>query len=1026
MGLTRLVLRRPVTLAMSLLCVLVLGSVAVGRLRLDFLPRVDFPFIAVYIPYPGGLPEENERLIVRPVEEVLATLGGVRGLNSYSDPDAVQVGVQFAWGRDVNVLRLEVKEKLDQIRGDLPADIRQILILTFDSNDIPIIEGRIAAAGRDLSASWDLLEQHVIAPLQRLPGVGRVNIDGVAPTQASVYLRLDRLLAHEVDVSQLFRRLESASVELTVGRVTDRGLRYDLRSVNNLHAVEDLSDLPIDDRGLRLRDVAEVVYGVPAQTYGRRLNGEPAIAFWIQKSSGANTVEVCRAIEAELVRINNDPALAGIHSFAFFNQADEITDSLRGLLQAGLIGSGLAFVILLLFLRRLSLTLVTTLAIPLSILGTCVFLYLSGRTLNILSMMGLMLGVGMLVDNAVVVLESIHRHLHAGRRPLAAALRGTREVGRAVAASTLTTIIVFAPVVLAGDDELSVWLGEVGITISVTLLVSLLVSLTVIPLLAVKVSGRAPLAEPRWLVGLRRGYLAALRWTALRHPLITVLVILPVLMTSTFVLMGRTGLKPDLFGDEGVRRDSFYIGFRYTDPVDHRLSSAYLGRAEAYLESRREELGLRDIYTFYAADAGGITLFFRQTALSREFLQDLRRDLRANLPVQPGLVYQLGREDGTGSGGRSVAITLYGRETEVLRDLSQVVAHRLRAVDGVRDVISDADAGQAEVRVQVEPAAAARFGVQPAAVAEVVGLTYRGVPLPRLRLADREVDAIVSLLPDDRESLENLALLTVGVQNERPVQLGQVAVCEFGGGPQRIFRRDQRSGLTLRAMCDDEQFDRRLRQVRDVMASVEMPLGYGWDFGREIRRAEQQQTEMGSNMLLALACVFFVMASLFESLTLPLVVIICVPFASLGVFWTLMASQTPFNLMAMIGIVILIGIVVNNGIVLVDHIGRRLRGGLAPQAALETACAERLRPILMTAGTTILGLLPLALLQGTHLSGLEYYPMARAICGGLTAGTFLTLLVLPAYYSLAMRWRNRLCGEGSVTSAVAALAAPES
>ncbi len=1008
MGLTRLVLRRPVTLAMALVCVLVLGTVSARQLRLDFLPRVDFPFIAVVIPYPGGLPEENERLIVRPVEEVMATLGGVRGLSSYSSPDEVQIGVRFAWGRDVNLLRLEVKEKLDQIRGDLPADIPHILILTFDSNDIPIIEGRIAAAGRDLSASWDLLEQHIIAPLQRLPGVGRVNIDGVAPTQVSVYLRLERLLAHGVDVSQLFRRLQAANVELTVGRVTDRGLRYDLRAVSNLHSVEDLADLPVAEHGLRLRDVAEVVYGVPELTYGRRLNGEPAIAFWIQKSSGANTVEVCRAVERELQQINNDPALAGIHSFAFFNQAEEITDSLRGLLQAGAIGSLLAFVILLLFLRRWSLTLVTILAIPLSILGTCVFLYLSGRTLNILSMMGLMLGVGMLVDNAVVVLESIHRHLHAGRRPLAAALRGTREVGRAVAASTLTTIIVFAPVVLAGDDELSVWLGEVGVTISVTLVVSLLVSLTVIPLLAARVAGGQAIAEPHWLAVLRRGYLATLRWTALRHPLLTVGVILPALLAATIFLMGRTGLKPDLFGEEGVRRESLYIGFRYSDAVDHRLSSAYVAVAEEYLESRRDELQLRDIYSYHAAGAGGISLFFHRGTLTDEFLSELRQDLRENLPVQPGLVYRFGREEGGGSGARSLAVTLYGQETEVLRELSRVVAHRLAAVPGLRDIVSEADAGNAEVRIRVAPDAVSRFGVQPAAVAEVVGLTYRGLPLPRLRLSDREIDVNVSLLPEDRESLENMALLTVGIHDGMPVQLARIADFEFGGGPQRIIRRDQRSGLTLRAASEGESFEKHLQQVRQVMNGIEMPLGYGWDFGQEIRRAEEQQTELGWNMLLALACVFFVMASLFESLSLPLVVMSCVPFASLGVFWVLLASQTPFNLMAMIGIVILIGIVVNNGIVLVDHIGRRQRGGLDVATALQTACGERLRPILMTAGTTILGLLPLAVLKGTHLSGMEYYPMARAICGGLAAGTFLTLLALPAYYCLTMRWVARL------------------
>ncbi len=1011
MGLTRLALRRPVTLAMVLVCILVLGVVAMGKLRLDFLPRVDFPFIAVSIPYSGGLPEENERLIVRPVEEVLATLGGVRTIRSYSDADQVQVGVEFDWGRDVDLLRLEVKEKLDQIRGELPPDIRQVLLLTFDSSDIPVIEGRIAATGRDLSASWDLLEQHVIMPLQRIPGVGRVNIDGVAPTQASVYLRFDRILEHGVDVSRLFRTLEAASVELTVGRVTDRGLRYDLRSVSGLHSVEDLAALPVGG-GLRLDDVAEVVYGVPALTYGRRLNGEPAVAFWIQKAAGANTVEVCRAVETELARINADPALRGIHSFAFFNQADQITDSLRGLLQAGAAGSLLAMVILLVFLRRIGLTLVTTAAIPLSILGTCVFLYLTDRTLNVLTMMGLMLGVGMLVDNAVVVLEAIHRHLHAGRAPLMAALRGTREVGRAVAASTLTTVIVFAPVVLAGNDQVAVWLGEVGVTISVTLVVSLLVSLTVIPLLAVRVAGKRRPMEAGWLRRLRAGYLVVLRWTALRHPLLTTLVLVPLVMAATVVLMGTTGLQPEAFGDEGFRQESFYIELEFADAVDHRLASRHVARTEAYLETRRGDLGLRDIYSYHVADGGAITLFFEQGVISPEFLSDLRRDLRENLPVQAGVSYRFGREDGGGSGARRFAVTIHGRETEVLRDLSEQVRRRLTALAGVTDVRSESDRGHAEVRVQVAPREAARHGIEPAAVAEVVGLTYRGVPLPRLRTGEREVDVIVSLLPEDRESLENLALLTVGVDEGQAVQLGQVADFEFGGGPERIFRRDQRSGLTLGGSSDREDFETLLAEVRAVMDDLALPLGYGWSFGDEIRRGQQQQSQMGVNMLLALACVFFVMASLFESLTLPLVVMATVPLSSLGVFWTLMATGTPLNLMAMIGIVILIGIVVNNGIVLVDHIGRRRREGRSPDDALLAACGDRLRPILMTAGSTILGLLPLALLRGTHLSGMEYFPMARAICGGLAVGTLLTLLVLPSYYWLTIRWLARARGVG--------------
>jgi HAE1 family hydrophobic/amphiphilic exporter-1 len=1031
MWLTYLSLRRPVTLAMALATVVMLGAVSIAKIPLDFLPRVEFPFIAVWVPYQGGIPSENEREIVRPIEEVLATLGGVQEIFSYADANDVQVGVTFAWGRDVNLLRMEVKEKIDQIRGELPADIPQIFLLTFNTNDIPIIEGRISAKGRDLSESWDLIDQKIIAPLQRIPGVGKVNIDGVLPTQASVYLRFDKIMEHNVDVNRLFQDLEAANVELTVGRITDGGMRYDLRTVSGLDGVEALRELPIDSRGLRLGDVAEVIYGAPALHYGRVLNREPAIAFWIQKASGYNTVEVCRAIEAELERINQDPTLQGINSFTFFNQADQITDSLRSLLQGGLFGSVLAIIILYAFLRRLSMTLVVSIAIPLSILGTCIFIFLSGRTLNVLTMMGLMLGVGMLVDNAVVVLESIHRRQKAGDGPLKAAVKGTKEVGRAIVASTLTTVIVFAPIVVSKSDELAVWLGEVGVTISVTLLLSLVVSLTVIPTLSIRMtrSDGRPQGESGWLTRLKRHYLRVLRWTAVRHPLTTALVLVPLVLTVTVVGMKLTDFKPDSGGDQGIRRESLRIGFDYTGPVDKYTSEEYVGRTAEYLESRRDDLGLRDIYSYYVADGGGISLFFAEGVVSDEFFQEVREDLRENLPVQAGLNYRFGGDDGQDAGAKTFSVTIAGEETEFLQEFADEAKRRLGLITGVGDLKSDNDNGKSEIQVRIDPVQAGRFGISPGTVSQIMGLTYRGVRLPRLQTGEKEIDLIVSLLPEDRESIENLSLLTVGSVDGRPVQLSQLAEFRFGRSPERIFRNDQRTGVTVTGTWDGDKLDDGLEKVKAVMEGMDLPFGYQWNFGNEIIRARQQQGEMGSNMLLALACVFFVMASLFESLLYPLVVMGTVPFASLGVFWLMMATGTPFNIMAMIGMVILIGIVVNNGIVLVDHINGKRRSGLDLDTAIVEGCADRLRPILMTAGTTILGLLPLAVFHGAHVGDAEYYPMARAISGGLASSTLLTLLVMPTYYRLATLWAARIAAalrSWEARPAAAAVAAGES
>jgi len=1024
MWLTFLSLRRPVTLAMALTSIVLLGAISLVKIPLDFLPQVEFPFIAVYVPYPGGMPTENERDIVRPIEEVLATLGGVKEIQSFSDADEAQVGVIFDWGRDVNLLRMEVKEKIDQIRGELPDDIQQIFLFTFNSSDFPIIQGRISAKGRDLSESWDLLDQKIISPLERIPGVGRVNIDGVLPTQASIYLRFDKIMEYGVDVNNLFQNLQSANVELTVGRITDNGMRYDLRTVSGLQGVDDLKELPIDSRGLRLKDVAEVIYGAPALSYGRVLNGEPAIAFWIQKASGYNTVEVCRAVENELEKINHDPALAGINSFSFFNQADQITDSLSSLLQGGLFGSILALGILYVFLRRLSMTMVVSVAIPLSIMGTAIFIFLSDRTLNVLTMMGLMLGVGMLVDNAVVVLESIHRQRHLGASPVTAVVRGTRSVARAIVASTLTTVIVFAPVVLSKADELTVWLSEVGVTISVTLLFSLIVSLTIIPALALwmmRKSGEK--VDPAttdlqdtsdgqdnafWLRWMQHRYLAALRWSALRHPLVTSLVLVPLVLVVTIGAMQLTNFKPDAEGNAGIQKESLQIGFDYVDSIDKKGSKRIITRVMDYLETRREELDLRDIYCWYAADDGGIVLFFNEGIVSDEFFKETRDELRESLPIQAGVKYRFGGDDGQESGAKTFAVTITGEESEHLSKYVEEAKRRLATISGVSDLRSDGDGGQTEVQINVDSDQSARYGISPGDVSQIMGLTYRGMRLPRLRTGEKEIDLVISLLPEDTESLENLSLLTVGSTNEQAISLGQVADFSFGKSPKRIFRRDQKSGITITGTYDGTKLDDAIRLVRPVMDGMELPFGYGWNFGSRIRESQAQQSEMGLNMLLALACVFFVMASLFESLLYPLVVMGTVPFASLGVFWLMMATGTPFNMMAMIGMVILIGIVVNNGIVLVDHIGGLRRRGMTLDDAVITGCGDRMRPILMTAGTTILGLLPLAVFHGAHVGGAEYYPMARAISGGLASSTLLTLLVIPTYYRLASIWAERL------------------
>lgn len=994
-------LRRPVTVFVITAALLILGSVSLSRLKLDFLPQMDFPFIGVWAPYPNAVPAQVEKEISRPIEEIMATLGNVKEIFSESDEDGAFVGVLFDFGRSVDVLRMEVKEKLEHVRPLLPADLRDTYIFTFNSNDIPIMVGRISAHGRDLAGSYDLLERRIINPMRRIEGVGRVQVDGTAPKSIRIYLFLDKIIEHSIDVGRLFELLNANNVDLSVGRIHDGRQRVTVRTLGQFRSIEEIENLQVTPAGLRLRDIAEIDYSEPAPHYYRHLNGESAIAFDIQKASGANIVDVSRRIHKVLDEISEDPALQGVDVVLFFDQAEQIKNSLRSVLNAGLIGSLLAIAVLLLFLRRIRTTLIISVAIPFCIISTCVFLYLSGRSLNVLSMMGLMLAVGMLVDNAIVVLESIYRRQERGYEAPKAAWLGAREVGMAVTASTFTSVIVFAPIILSKGTEICVWLAEVGVTVSTALIFSLLICLTLVPLMA----SRSPIigsrGEFRFLSRLRERYLRLLRWTAILHPKRTGLIFIPIFLVLTVAAVAVSGFKPEDMEGKGVKQERLYFWLEFTDNINVYGVNDYVDRIEAFLMPRQDSLGVESLYTFYRDNFAAFSLYFpKEQSRGDKEIRELRQYLREQLPVLPGAEFRFGDDDDAGQGARGVSVTLFGEDTDLLQELAEETQRRLALLPDLEDVRNDAQEGRDEVRIIIDRSQGGRYGVDSRRLAQILGLTFRGVPLREFQGREREIDMDIVLEPTDRRNIDNLARLPITYRDGRPILLGQVARFEIGKGPQEIHREQQKTAITVRGSYEGDNYNDMIDRVERVMDTMKLPTGYSWSFGRELRESRREQNEMMVNILLALCCVYLLMAALFESFLHPLVIMLCIPFAALGVIWTLMLTNTPLNLLAMIGIVILIGVVVNNGIVLVDHINGLRRRGRDRTTAIVEGCRDRFRPILMTAATTILGLMPLALGKA-DITGGYYYPLARAIMGGLATSTVLTLVVLPTFYVLA-------------------------
>ncbi|MFN2441539.1 MAG: efflux RND transporter permease subunit [Thermoanaerobaculia bacterium] len=991
MSIPTLAVRRPVTTIMVLLSVMVVGAIAISRMPLAFLPEVDAPFIGIRIMYPNSNPSQIEREIVKPVEELLATLPSVKKLRSTATADTAEFQMEFDWGLDLDIVRMLVSEKMDQIRPSLPSGIGEIFIYSFNTNDIPVIEARIAAEGVDLSQNYDLIEARVLNRLRRVPGVARVDLNGVAPPEIYIDLLLDRVKAHNVDLGALIGRLQGASSNMVLGQVDEDGMRYSVRAVGAFDSVESIRDMVIDQRGLRISDIAEVSYVEPPLEFGRHLDGQYAVALLVFKESTANTVDVVRAAMKVInEEIASDPLLKGIKLFTWDDQADQIVGGLEGLLQSGLIGGLLAIAVLYFFLRRLTSTLIVSLSIPFSIIAACGVMYFAGRSLNILSMMGLMLGVGMLVDNAIVVLESIDRRQREEPDVRKAAMDGAGSVAVAVIASTVTSLIVFLPLIVGGKSELTVWLGEVGIAISLALVCSLFASLTMIPLMSAHFLKQRQAKPNRLITALEDRYVTVLRWI-LHHRIWTFVGII-VLLALTVAPFALKFVEAGMFTatvNKRVRLAYDFKDFAYKSDAEKAVNTI-----EAFLTENREDLLVGGIYSFYTENEASTWITLARKGMSDDQVKELRGRIREKLPEIPGVRVFFNEDPEEGGSSRRFAVKFFGQDSGVLQGLAEEAERRLETLEGIEDLNTGLNRGRNEIQVVIDRAKAAQLGFTAQDLSDIFRFSLGGVRLNRFNSGNKEVETWLALRPQDRENLEDLRNLEVRTRDGRAVLLGDVASFEVIRKANAIRREHRKVRVAVTGSYEGEKWDERRKEIEGMMNAFDLPAGYSWSWDDRILEQDSQGKEMGVNYLLALLLVYIVMASLFESLSQPFSILFSIPFAIPGAIWMLAITGTPFNLMAQIGLLILMGIVVNNGIVLLDHTNQLRKQGLPREEAVFQAGRERLRAILMTAATTITGLIPLAI-GGSSMGGLFYFPLARTVMGGLISSTFLTLIILP-------------------------------
>jgi HAE1 family hydrophobic/amphiphilic exporter-1 len=984
---------------MGLICLTVLGTVAIAYLPLGFMPVVQEPEIDVFVPFPGSHPLEGLRQVLRPIEEEIATIPDVKMIFAWSNSGMAGVEAQFDWDVDIDIKLMEVRDAVERARPLLPAGIGHIRVEgDTDGPGGGVLHGRISAK-RDLSESWELLDRRIRRPLERIRGVARVELYGVDPLEVRIDLDLAAMKQHGIDVADLLGRIDAANYDMDLGVVRGDVLRYDVRSAARFRDIETVRDLAIGADGLRLRDVAAVAIREPLLTRGRHLNRDFAIGFDVLKEASANTIETVDKLMAKIDEIGRDPELGGINLVVWFNQGEEILNSLRGLRNAGMFGGLLAIFVLYFFLRRMGTTLIVAVAIPFSLLVTCGVMFMLDMELNVLTMLGLMLGVGMLVDNAVVVIENIYRLQSKGMQADRAARIGARQVALAVLAATATTIIVWSWLFITEPDTMRIYIGAVAAVICISVVCSLLISLTFIPLASARFVSRKPIRPGFFIRRLLPRYRALLGWT-LNHRFVT--------LTSLALLAGSAGIPIALIektGEPKMQQREVLIFYEVADASTVEVLEGHVNTVEDWLEANRAELGIEDIYSWFSEENNSCQtrVYLPRGRNTESEFKQLEEKLKGGLPTIAGVELNIGDHRGRHRGPRQggfVRVAVHGEDPEFLEEIALDVEERLRGIEHVEEIWGPSLTGREEVRVMIDPERARSLGVDPTRIAETVGFVFRGQRLRRFHGERGEIEVIVGLPEHVRPGLAAMRDLQVPRGDGEFVSLGAVAdvvMARTRGGLNRVDRKTT-SWVTL-------QFDDEATTTQDMRGEVErrldgleLPTGYAWNWGQGEYREDEALRVMFRGILISICVVLLLMAALFESFSQPLAILVTLPLALFGAFWTLWLAGFVFEILGFIGVIILVGLVVNNGIVMVDHVNTLRREGKQRIDALIEGSGDRLRPVLMTVITTVVGLTPLALSEFT-VAGVFIQSMAVAMIGGLISSTIFTLIALPVWYT---------------------------
>jgi HAE1 family hydrophobic/amphiphilic exporter-1 len=1008
MNISDLSIKRPVTTFMVVMIILILGVVSLTNLKLDLYPNVSLPYAIISTQYEGAGPEEVESIVTANLERVLTTVSDLQSMNSISSEGNSLIMLEFSSGTDLDIALLEVREKIDLIRGMLPDEISDPMVIKLNPNMLPIMNLSISQQDKQASELLQWAEEVVKPRLERLEGVGSVTVSGGREKEIRVTVDPDKLYAYGLTINQITSALMMENINAPGG--TAREGQYDLlvRTTGEFASVAEIGEIPIVSQATgaqyRLADIAAVEETEADTEVYSRINGVDSLSLRVRKESIANTVQVAKQIYAALDEIKNQ--YPDVDMMIVMDQARFINMSVNSVTRNGLMGAVLAVIILILFLRNFRSTLVISVAIPISIIATFVMIYFSRITLNMISLGGLALGVGMMVDNSIVVLENIDRMKGLGMSPEEAASKGAKQVSMAIIASTLTTVSVFLPVVFLQGMTADIF-KELALTVTFSLLASLLVALTLVPMLSARWESRHHRGnkEPKAMNAVRRVYGSALGWS-LNHRVLTLLLAIVLFGGSVALALhagteyfpevdqGQIDITVDM--PNGTRFDESLACVQQVEAIVNGITdvdsvSASVGGGDAIFE------GLMGV----SQDSGSLTVMLVPLGERSRGVTEIANEIREKAASVAGCEVDV-QSTGMmmmGSMGAAISIEIKGNDLDQLGEIAQGLATRIENVPGTAEVASSLESGGPEMRIRLDRQKAASYGINTAMVSQAVQVAFQGTVATRYKVQGREIDVRLRYPAGSMDTAVDVEQLSILSPMGIAVPLSDIAEFIYTEGPASIERLDQ--SRVVRVDCSltgERTLGEVSGDIQGIVDTIALPEGYTMHLGGQREEMLSAFGDLGLALALGVVLVYMIMAAQFESLKHPFIIMFTVPLSFAGGMFLLGITGTPLSISAVLGFVMLTGIVVNNGIVLVDYVNQLRRDGMATHEALLEASPTRLRPIMMTMLTTVLALIPLALGigEGSELMA----PMAMTVIGGLLLATLLTLLIVPAVYSL--------------------------